>query len=123
MAVVMADYNAILTLVPCVFPLQYSRTPNSLILSVSLSLSPLLPLGAMQGVPPATVAEWTLQGNGSQDFYDGACESFLPIPPQALHPKTSGLNEGRVRSVGRGWVQHPDDDYPFCKLFHRLVPQ
>jgi hypothetical protein len=23
------------------------------------------------GVPPATVAEWTLQGDGNQDFYDG----------------------------------------------------
>lgn len=23
------------------------------------------------GVPPATVAEWTLQGDGNRDFYDG----------------------------------------------------
>jgi hypothetical protein len=23
------------------------------------------------GVPPATVAEWTLQGDGNKDFYDG----------------------------------------------------
>jgi hypothetical protein len=76
----------------------------------------------MQGAPPATVAEWTLQSNGSQDFYDGAPVIFLPISP-SLHPKTSGLNEGRVRSVRCGWVQHPDDDHPFCKLFRRLVPQ
>ena len=25
----------------------------------------------LQGVPPATVAEWTLQGDGNKDFYDG----------------------------------------------------
>ena len=25
----------------------------------------------MQGVPPATVAEWTLDGDGNRDFYDG----------------------------------------------------
>lgn len=24
-----------------------------------------------QGVPPATVAEWTLEGDGNRDFYDG----------------------------------------------------
>lgn len=24
-----------------------------------------------QGVPPATVAEWTLQADGNRDFYDG----------------------------------------------------
>ena len=24
-----------------------------------------------KGVPPATVAEWTLQGAGNRDFYDG----------------------------------------------------
>ena len=72
----------------------------------------------MQGVPPATVAEWTLQSNGT-DFYDG--DLFL-YP--STHPKTSGLNKGRVRSVRRGWVQHSDDDYPFCKLlFLRLVPR
>lgn len=23
------------------------------------------------GVPPATLAEWTLQGDGNEDFYDG----------------------------------------------------
>ena len=28
-----------------------------------------------QGVPPATVAEWTLQGSGNQDFYDGASDN------------------------------------------------
>lgn len=41
---------------------------------------PFPSLGAMQGVPPATVAEWTLQSNNSQDFYDGARTTFLPIP-------------------------------------------
>ena len=42
---------------------------------LTLTLCPpfaLFPLRAAQGVAPATVAEWTLQGNGSQDFYDGA---------------------------------------------------
>jgi len=111
----MVGCNAIPALVPCVFTPQYSHTPYSRILSVS---PPLLLLGTVQGVPPATVAEWTLQGDGNKDFYDGARVTFLPFPP---HPKTSGLNEGRVRSIRRGWVQHPDDDYPFCKLFRRLV--
>lgn len=27
--------------------------------------------GYLKGVPPATVAEFTLQGDGNQDFYDG----------------------------------------------------
>jgi hypothetical protein len=42
--------------------------------------SPLLTLGTVQGVPPATVAEWTLQSNGSQDFYDGARATFYQFP-------------------------------------------
>lgn len=25
----------------------------------------------LKGVPPVTVAEWTLQGDGNLDFYDG----------------------------------------------------
>ena len=56
--------------------------------SVSPSFSPLLPVGTVQGVPPATVAEWTLQGDGNRDFYDGACETFSPIPPPLIrkHP-------------------------------------
>ena len=39
-AVVMGDCYAIPTLVPCVFPLQYSRTPNSHILCLPFLLSP-----------------------------------------------------------------------------------
>ena len=54
-----------------------SSTPNSHILSFSPSL---LSLGAVQGVPPATVAEFTLQGDGNKDFYDGALVTFLSIP-------------------------------------------
>lgn len=30
-----------------------------------------------QGVPPATVAEWTLQGDGNRDFYDGSAISQM----------------------------------------------
>ena len=53
-----------------------SSTPNSHILSFSPSL---LSLGAVQGVPPATVAKFTLQGDGNKDFYDGARVTlFLP---------------------------------------------
>jgi hypothetical protein len=31
----------------------------------------------MQGAPPATVAEWTLEGSGNLDFYDGAWGAAL----------------------------------------------
>lgn len=62
---------------PTIF--TYTQTHTSS-LSPLPSLSPFLSLGALQGVPPATVAEWTLQSNNSQDFYDGARMSFLPIP-------------------------------------------
>ncbi|KAG8770011.1 hypothetical protein FRC12_004572 [Ceratobasidium sp. 428] len=31
------------------------------------------------GVPPATVAEWTLQGDGNRDFYDGNSIMRQPI--------------------------------------------
>ena len=30
----------------------------------------------IQGVPPVTLAEWTLQGDGGKDFYDGEPGSF-----------------------------------------------
>lgn len=36
----------------------------------------------MQGVPPATVAEFTLQASGNQDFYDG--ESSMSLEPTAI---------------------------------------
>ena len=32
----------------------------------------------LQGVPPATVAEFTLGTNGTPDNYDGMCMSSLP---------------------------------------------
>jgi len=31
------------------------------------------------GVPPATVAEWTLQGDGNKDFYDGSIVLALRV--------------------------------------------
>ncbi len=82
----MAGYNAIPTMVPCVISLQYSRTPNSHILS-PFPPFPFFALGVMQGVPPATVAEWTLQGNGNNDFYDGAREIFSLIPPSLIRKR------------------------------------
>ena len=33
-----------------------------------------------QGVPPATVAEWTLQGSGNFDYYDGASSTTAVYP-------------------------------------------
>lgn len=32
----------------------------------------------MQGVPPATLAEWTLSGGNGNDYYDG--EEIYPLP-------------------------------------------
>jgi hypothetical protein len=82
----MAGYNAIPKLAPCVISLQYSCAPNSHILS-PFSTFHIFALGVMQGVPPATVAEWTLQGNGNNDFYDGAREIFLPILPSIIRKR------------------------------------
>lgn len=30
-----------------------------------------------KGVPPVTVAEWTLQGDNNLDYYDGMCDRYL----------------------------------------------
>jgi hypothetical protein len=30
----------------------------------------------MKGVPPATVAEWTLEGDGFKDYYDGTITTY-----------------------------------------------
>jgi hypothetical protein len=82
----MEGWNAIPTPVPCVFfPYNIHVHPtHTSSLSPLPSPTSLLPLGAVQGVPPATVAEWTLQGDGNKDFYDGARETFLPIPPPLI---------------------------------------
>ena len=36
----------------------------------------------MKGVPPVTLAEWTLDGDGNRDFYDGesSASSIASIP-------------------------------------------
>ena len=39
----------------------------------------LLMYDVKQGVPPVTVAEWTLQGDQNQDFYDGELVSMFPL--------------------------------------------
>lgn len=36
----------------------------------------------MQGVPPATVAEFTFEGDGNQDFYDGMCPELHGRTPK-----------------------------------------
>ena len=72
-AAVLAGSNAIPTPAPYVLSLQQLYVSSSYIL-LPFPSSP----GAIQGVPPATVAEWTLQGSGNQDFYDGARPSFHP---------------------------------------------
>ena len=66
------------------YPTIFAHTPYSRILCVS---PPLLLLGTVQGVPPATVAEWTLQGDGNKDFYDGARVTFLPFPPHPIRKR------------------------------------
>ena len=82
------------------------------------------PVG-MQGTPPATVAEWTLQGNGSNDFYDGARVAFYLYPPSLRNSENIRTERefGCVCSVRCGWVQYPDDDHSFRQLFHRFVPR
>jgi len=40
--------------------------------TMSFHTCPHVSPNVIQGVPPATVAEWTLQGDGNLDFYDGA---------------------------------------------------
>jgi hypothetical protein len=37
-------------------------------------------LTVQQGVPPATLAEWTLQGDGNRDFYDVSLVDGYNIP-------------------------------------------
>jgi hypothetical protein len=67
-------------------PTIFAYTQLTHTLCLPFPLSPPSP-GAMQGVPPATVAEWTLQSNGSQDFYDGARETFIPISPPLIRKR------------------------------------
>lgn len=78
---------------------------------------PSPPPGAMQPVPPATVAEWTLQGSGNLDTFDGARASFHP-------PPSSGLSErGCICSLRRAWIQYPHEYHPLReRLFCRFVP-
>ena len=52
----------------------------------------------LKGVPPATVAEWTLQGDRNRDFYDGKVVCMYRL----LTILTT------IYSVARGWRQHPD---------------
>lgn len=40
-----------------------------------------------QGVPPVSLAEWTLQGDGGRDFYDGLSTVFI-APDEILHIDT-----------------------------------
>jgi Thaumatin family len=55
----------------------------------------------MQGLPPATVAEWTLEGSGGLDYYDGAVrargDAFLSGVFRAH--KTDGLLTERLCTV------------------------
>lgn len=48
-----------------------------------------------QGVPPASVAEWTLQGDGNRDFYDGKPRPSINV---------SLLLRVCISSVLGGWV-------------------
>ena len=62
----------------------YSYFPSLIVRSLNVPI---------QGVPPVTVAEWTLEGDGFQDWYDGesCCSDFC-----------ESLNI--LCSVPRGWL-------------------
>lgn len=67
---------------------------------------------ARQGVPPATLAEFTLQGDGWQDWYDGTS----PITCGPLH-----LVNAHMSSLRRRRLRPPDEDQqqrrlPRCRL-------
>lgn len=51
-----------------VFSAMHTRAQSA---SHHYNIHPILTHYHSQGVPPASVAEWTLQGDGNRDFYDG----------------------------------------------------
>ncbi len=61
----------------------------------------------MQGVPPATVAEWTLQGDGYRDFYDGECNLHLDYAGEVLI---------RLVSVSCRWIQPSHGYHQYSEL-------
>jgi len=88
----------------------------------------------MQGLSPATVAEWTLEGSGGLDYYDGAVRAgggaflsgvsaLINTDGKAVHVQCVATMPSQC-SVPLGWVQHPDGDHPLRKqLLRRLVPR
>ena len=50
----------------------------------------------IQGVPPATLAEFTLSGSGNVDYYDGTDHMYHDVVPHVLNNSPS-LACGRVQ--------------------------
>ncbi|TFY83991.1 hypothetical protein EWM64_g20 [Hericium alpestre] len=55
--------------------------------AVSFSVPDNWKAGRIWGVPPATVAEWTLQGDGNQDFYDVSLVDGYNLPMSITNNK------------------------------------
>ena len=119
MAAAKVDSNATPILALCV------SLPPTMTFHICPPVSP----NVIQGVPPATVAEWTLQGDGNLDFYDGAWAVSLQYSTLSWTDGTDGvavrvLCHAALFSIPRRWVQSPDGDHPFRnQLFRRLVPR
>lgn len=96
------------------------------------SCSPFLTCGDLtsgsQGVPPATVAEFTLGFNGQPDNYDGQWQG-RPFSTSSNRLLTLSRPPSHLRnSVPRRRLQHPHVDHeqqglPLCELQRRPQPE
>lgn len=59
----------------------------------------------VQGVPPASVAEWTLEGDGNLDYYDVSLVDGFNIPMTVTN------------NQGCGVASCPVDLNPDCEIF------
>jgi hypothetical protein len=64
------------------------RIPARYVRSTSHSYSILI-TAPDQGVPPATVAEWTLQGDGNADWYDVSLVDGFNVPMSVVPASSS----------------------------------
>lgn len=76
----------------------------------------------IQGVPPATLTEFTLSGSGNVDYYDGMDHMYHDVVPHVLNDSPVSLVDGynlpvRINNnVGCGVPSCPVDLGPNCML-------